>query len=146
MEKLKRNPQTLIFLSFIVVSAILGCLIPGFTDWTGTQQSKRSPLIFQFAIGFTLGGIALCLLLPWLPIASQRRESAQRRPIKFSLQKVLATTAAVAIWMAMFVKFQLAGSILICIGTFAWLIWFVAHNRQDRWPVAAFDLPLSSVT
>jgi hypothetical protein len=139
MEKLKRNPQTLIFVAFIVVSAMAGWGIPWFTEWSGTQQSRRSPLIFPLAIGLTVGGIALCLLLPRLPIPTHRRESDERLPIQFqfTMRRFMAITAAVAIWIAIFARFKLAASILIYIGMFFYFGWFMLHNRRYRLAVSA---------
>jgi hypothetical protein len=68
MEFLKRLAKLAVFPLIIGVTLVVGRLIPAFYDWTGSDQSRSSPLVAQTAVGVLLCGIIVCLTLPWLPI------------------------------------------------------------------------------
>ena len=139
METLKRNLQTLIFVAFTVVSAIAGWCIPWFHEWSGTQQSHRSPLIFRLGIGLMAGGITVCLLLPRLLFPRHRSESDKRHPIRFqfTLRKVLFVIAVTAIWVGSSPQLEVAASRFLCIGMLCYAGWLMRYHQADRWAVVA---------
>ena len=139
METLKRNRETLVFLSFIVVSAAVGWGIPWFHDWSGTQQSHRSPLIFRMGIALTAGGIALCFLLPRLLLPRHTSESAKQPPIwfRFTMRRVLVVIALTAIWVGGSPQLDVAVCRFNFIGIFCYAGWLLRHNQADRWAVVA---------
>ena len=139
MEILKRNRETLVFLSFIVVSAAAGWGIPWFHEWSGTQQSQRSPLIFRFGIALTVGGIALCFLLPRLLLPRQSGESDKRHPIRFrfTMRRVLVVITLTAIWVGSSPQLEVAASRFLCIGMLCYAGLLIRHIQAARWAVVA---------
>ena len=139
METLKRNRETLVFLSFIVVSAAVGWGIPWFHEWSGTQQSHRSPLIFRMGIALTAGGIALCFLLPRLLLPRHTSESAKQPPFwfRFTMRRVLVVIALTAIWVGGSPQLDVAVCRFNFIGIFCYAGWLLRHNQADRWAVVA---------
>ncbi len=135
METFKRNRQTLVFLSFIVVSAAAGWGIPWFHEWSGTQQSHRSPLIFRLGIGLTAGGIALCFLLPRLLHPRQTSETDKQPTIRFrfTMRQALVFIALTAVWVGSSRQLEVAASRFLCIGILCCAGWLIRQNRADRW-------------
>jgi hypothetical protein len=85
-----------IFLLLITTSFIVGRGIPAFYDWTGSDQSRPSPLIPQFAIGIIVCGLLVCVTLPWLPLASDRQRPEHRK-FRFNIRTILIITTGVAV-------------------------------------------------
>ncbi|TWT80192.1 hypothetical protein CA13_16050 [Planctomycetes bacterium CA13] len=141
----KLRSRTSIYPAFIGVSLLLGLIIPGFYEWTGSDQSRPSPLIGQFALGMIIGGVAICLTLPLLPIKSDAPEAENRRPLRFHVRTLLALTAATAICIAALLKFPMIAASVLCGGAFIHFAWFFARNPQHRWPastlLACMSLP-----
>ena len=120
METLKRNRETLVFLSFIVVSAVVGWGIPWSFEWSNTQQGQVYPRIIRLGIVLMAGGIALCFLLPRLLLPRHTSESDKQPPIwfRFTMRKVLVVIALTAIWVGSSPQLEVAASRFICIGMF----------------------------
>lgn len=134
METLKRNLQTLIFVAFIVVSAIAGWSIPWFHEWSGTQQSHRSPLIFRSGVALTAVGIAVCFLLPGLLVSRQTSESDKQHPIRFrfTINRVVVIVALMVIWMGTASSAELAARRFLCASLFCYAAWLMLLNPAAR--------------
>ena len=139
METLKRNRETLIFLSFIVVSAVAGWGIPWSFEWSNTQQGQVYPRIILLGIGLMAGGIALCFLLPRLLLPRHTSESNKQPPIwfRFTMRRVLVVIALTAIWVGSSPQLEVAASRFLCISLLCYAGWLMRHHRADRWAVVA---------
>ncbi len=126
-----------IFPVLIVASLVLGWLIPGFYEWTGSDQSRPSPLIWQFALGMTFIGCVICLLLPWLPIPTQAQEETRESNQRFTLKNLLVLTTVIAIMIVALMKFPMVVSCLLGGAAFANYAWLVVRHPQLRLRAAA---------
>ena len=98
MEYFKRLTRFSAFLLVIGVSFVVGQLIPAFYDWTGSDQSRPSPLTFQTAAGLLLCGIIACLALPWLRIEYDLPATNRVGRVQFNIRTILVITAVVAVF------------------------------------------------
>ncbi len=133
----KRLPGILIYPLLIATSVLVGWLIPAFYDWTGSDQSRPSPLIGQTALGLVVGGIIVCLALPWVPIAVEPRDTDRAVPVRFKIRTVLIVTATVAVVIAALMRYPMVVSgglygITLCYVVRYWILF-----RRYRWPTAA---------
>ncbi len=116
---------------------MLGWLIPGFYVWTGSDQSRPSPLIWQFALGMIIIGCIICLLLPWLPLQTEAQEETRTSSQRFTLKTLLVLTTVIAILIVALMKFAMVTSCLLCGAAFLNYAWLVARRPQLRWPAAS---------
>ncbi len=137
MTWIKLTLRFLIFPLFIAASLVLGWLIPGFYEWTGSDQSRPSPLIWQFALGMTIGGFILCLLLPFLPAQTAAQDETREPKLRFTVKNLLVLTAVIAIILVALMKFPLVTSCVLCGGAFLHYVWFIVLHPKRRWPAAA---------
>lgn len=140
MDFLKRHSLKLIFLSFIAVSAVAGWGIPWLHEWSGTQQSQRSPVIIRLGIGLLAGGIALLLLLPglWNPRHSQEPDNQLAIPFWFTIRRVLVVIVLAAILMGSVSYLAPAASRFLCsFGMLCYGGWLMRKTQPDRWSVVA---------
>lgn len=126
-----------IFPLFIVASLVLGWLIPGFYAWTGSDQSRPSPLIWQFALGMTIIGCVICLLLPWLPIPTEAQEETHASNQRYTLKNLLVLTTVMAIVIVALMKSAMVVSCLLCGAAFLNYAWLVVIRPQLRWQATA---------
>lgn len=117
---------------FIAVSVLVGWSIPAFYEWTDSDQSRPSPLLWQVPLSFAVISMAFCLALPWLPIASDEPTDVPRTRMRFGLRTLLLITTCVAVAIALLAKFPVAVSWIVCASTFAYFIAFCVRNSQHR--------------
>ena len=131
------RPSKQIFPLLIAVSFVVGWFVPAFYEWTGTDQSRPSPLIGQTASGLTIGAIVVCLLLPWLPIAGDAPQNSRTSAVRFNIRTVLVVTAVLAAIMAALMKFPAAVGGGLCAIAVCYLVRFWILHRGFRWQSAA---------
>jgi hypothetical protein len=138
MEYLKRLAKRWVFLLMIGVSVVVGRMIPAIYDWTGTDQSRMSPLVPQTAAALLVCGLITCLMLPWLRVEHDPPATDQAGTIQFSLRTILATMAVLGVFLAVFrdtPMFAISG------GVHAVVVYYVAQfwilHRPFRWSVAS---------
>jgi hypothetical protein len=139
METLKRNRETLVFLSFIVVSAVAGWGVPWSFEWSNTQQGQVYPRIIRLGIVLMAVGIALCFLLPRLLLPRQTSELDKQPPIwfRFTMRRVMVAMALTVIWVGSSPQLDVAVCRFNFIGMFCYAGWLLRHNQADRWAVVA---------
>jgi hypothetical protein len=128
---------TTISLSFIATSALVGWFIPAFYEWTGSDQSRPSPLLGQFAWAMTIGGSLICLSLPWLPIAKTAEKTDRPPRIRFRLRTLLLGMTVIGITLAALRIFPMVVSSGLCALAFGYFVSFAYRFPQYRWPAAA---------
>ncbi len=121
----------------IAASLVVGWFIPSFYDWTGSDQSRPSPLIGQFAIGMLVSVSILCLMLPWMPSPSPQHANDPAAPTRFTIRTILMATAVVAVLLAAVAKFPLVTSGGIYAIVWCRVLWTLMKCRQSRLPTAA---------
>lgn len=126
-----------VYLTLIVVSFLIGWFIPGFYDWTGSDQSRPSPLIVPTAVGLVVGAIVVWAILPWLPIAEDAPDADKLPRVRFTSRTLLLITTAMAIVLAVATKFPMVVSSVLCTLVFCYAIWSCIRSRQHRWPTMA---------
>lgn len=98
----------------IVVSFLVGYFIPGFYDWTGSDQSRPSPLVGKTAAGLLVGATLIWAILPWVPVADDAPGPQERRRIQFTSRTLLLLTTAIAIVLAVVTRFPMVVSGVLC--------------------------------
>ncbi|PAY21447.1 hypothetical protein CKO51_01045 [Rhodopirellula sp. SM50] len=121
----------------IAASLAVGWFIPSFYDWTGSDQSRPSPLIRPFAIGMLVSVSIFSLALPWMPSPSPRHANGPAAPPRFTIRTVLIATAVVAVLLAAVAKFPLVTSGGVYAIVWCWVVWSLMKCRQSRVPTAA---------
>ncbi|MCS7469832.1 hypothetical protein NZK35_24535 [Stieleria sp. ICT_E10.1] len=121
----------------IAASLVVGWFIPSFYDWTGSDQSRPSPLIGQFAIGMLVSVSMFCLALPWMPSPSPQHANDPAAPTRFTIRTILIATAVVAVLLAAVAKFPLAISGGVYAIVWCWVVWTLLKFRHYRLPTAA---------
>lgn len=131
MGILKLASRLPVFPLFIAVSLFVGWFIPGFYAWTDSDQSRPSSLLWKVPLWSAIASATFCMVLPWLPIASQSSNDAPRTPMRFSVRTWLMITAA-AVAITLLAKFPLVLSGITSVGAFAYFIVFCVRNPQHR--------------
>ncbi|MCC7339386.1 MAG: hypothetical protein IT422_30205 [Pirellulaceae bacterium] len=126
-----------IFPLFIAISVFAGWNIPAFYEWTDSDQSRPSPLLWQVPLGTAIGSFVFCLALPWVPIAGDHANDSIQIRIRVGLRTLLLSTMAVAIATALLAKFPVVVSGLLCAAAFALLVGFGVRYAQHRLAAAA---------
>ena len=137
MDEGKLIPKRVVFPLLIVVSFSIGWNIPAFYDWTGSEQNRISPLVWQTGLlliaGVTVGWAAL----PWIPVEHDVQPKSQTARLRFKISTLLGTTAAFAVVIAMLMKFPMVISGILCATAFGHAVWFARLHRQYRLQTAA---------
>jgi hypothetical protein len=133
----KRLTQLPIFPLLIAASFLVGWFIPAFYDWTGSDQSRPSPLIGKTALGLIVGVIVVSAVLPWLPITNAAKGTDQAVRVRFKIRTMLVTTAAVAVVIAALIKLPMVVSGILCGSAFCYVVRFWILYRHYRLPTAA---------
>ena len=126
-----------LLLFMVVASVAVGLLIPAYYDWTGSDQSRPSPLLLPTAIGILLAGIGCCAALAWISFPSTSSDANEGKPHQFSIQMILVLTAVVAVLLAAFgalPKGLLSGILLS--STLSFLAHRCYRDHSSRLPVA----------
>ncbi len=137
MNLSKLSSRIPLFPLFIAVSLLVGWFIPAFYAWTGSNQSRPSPLLWTVPLWSAIASAAFCMALPWLPIKANPSCDARWTPIRFSVRTLLILTTGFAVAIPFFAKLPLLVSGIVCGGAFAYLIAFCVRNPQHRVAAAA---------
>ena len=145
MELSRLASRIPIFPLLIVVSLLVGWLIPPFYAWTDSDQSRPSHLLWKLPLSSAIAAAAFCVALPWSPITSKSSGDTQPAPMRFSVRTLLMITAGVAVAIASLAKFPLVVSGIGCACAFAYFIWFCvkhpAHRMAGSALIACMILP-----
>src|SRR5690606_2794588 len=106
MDLRKLLRASTILITLILVSGISGWLIPAFYDWTGADQSRPSPLMWQVPLGVFVVALLFCGLLPWLPMRGWT-DDVPRYSLQFQVRSLLVLTAVVAASIAVGMKYPI---------------------------------------
>jgi hypothetical protein len=126
-----------IFPLLIAVSLIVGWSMPAFYEWTDSDQSRPSPLLWKVPLSLAIGSVAFCVALPWLRITTIVSSDAPRHQMRFSLRTLLLITAGVAVAIPLLARFPIAVSGIVCAGAFAYFLAFCLQNPQHRMAASA---------
>ena len=137
MSKLKNHLPNLTFVCLVVVSLLVGWFIPGFYEWTDSDQSRPSPLLWKVPLWSAIVSISICSALPWLPTARDESYENPRMPIRFSLRGLLMLTTGCAVAIPLLAKFPFVASGIVCAGAFAYFIAFWVRESQHRLAASA---------
>ena len=125
-----------VFPVLAAISLLVGLSIPAFYDWTGSDQSRPSPIVNQTAAGLLVVGILICAALPWLPLAKDPVTVAGVKKFQFKLRTMLIVTAVIAAILAIFPKASLLllgnGVLGLAVANAGWC-WIVL--RHLRWRI-----------
>jgi hypothetical protein len=129
LKLLSRIP---IFPLFIAVSLVVGWSIPTFYEWTDSDQSRPSPLLWKVPLWSAIASATFSMALPWLPIGTKPPSDAPRTQMRFSVRTLLMITAGVALAIPLLAKFPLVVSGIVCAGMFAYFVAFCVRNPEHR--------------
>jgi hypothetical protein len=122
--------------ALILISANCGWYVPAFYDWTGADQSRPSPLMWQVPVVVAIGAFLFSVALPWIPITNWAKAEATVKS-QFKLRSVLMLMAGVAVAIAIGMRAPMI------VATFCFLFALVAAVRsailypERRLPIAA---------
>lgn len=137
MEISKRFASLPIFLMLIAVSFLFGWFIPAFYDWTGSDQSRPSPLIGQTAWGMTAVALIVWSVLPWLPIADASQETEPAVRVRFKLRTLFAVTGVAALVIAAITRIPTLVSGGLCVITLCYVVRHWILHPRHRLPITA---------
>lgn len=141
--------RTVAFVLPIAFSLAVGCLVPGFYQWTDSDQSRPSPLLWQVPAGIAAGSLLFCFALPWLPSIPSPSCEESRKDLRFNLRSLLIVTTCIAICIPLGLKWPLLVCGVFCFAAFLYLVAFAARNASSRLPsfalLACMLLPYSWV-
>jgi hypothetical protein len=133
----------------IAFSLAIGCLIPWFYEWTDSDQSRPSPLLWQVPAGIAAGSLLFCCAFSWLPRIPSLSCEKTHSDLRFNLRSLLIVTTCIAICIPLGLKSPLVVCGCICIAAFSYFIAFAARNASSRLPslalLACMLLPYSWV-
>jgi len=136
MVPIKPLRASSILIGWMLIGGLCGWLIPEFYDWTGADQSRSVPLMWQVPLGMSLVAVVFCASLPWLAVTGWA-EDCPRRSLQFQLQTLLIGTAVVAVAIAVGTKYPVAvANACFVLSVFA-ALGAALFCRQWRLPIAA---------
>ena len=109
--------------TLIAMSLVVGWLIPAFYEWTDSDQSRPSPLLWQVPLIAPIAAVMFVATLPWLTVLSVEKTSQAGMPLQFRMRTLLGATIVVAVCLAGMMTFPLGVSYLVSAVT---LVCFVA--------------------
>jgi hypothetical protein len=122
----------------VAISLAFGLLIPAFYDWTGSDQSRPSPLIPQTAIGITVVGLIFCIALPWMPISNGAHPTDRESRFQFTIRTILVVTALIAAFFSVLVVIPRVTSGLMFVTALVYLVQLAVRFPSYRWRLFAF--------
>lgn len=137
MAKLLQHSRLIGLISLIGISVVMGWCMPGFYEWTGSDQSRPSPLLWQVPIGAGIAALAICCVLPWLPITRPETQLRPPRHWRFGLRSLLILTTVVAVAIPLFAKFPTLASGIACAIATTNLIRIAIRDANLRLPAIA---------
>ena len=108
-----------IAIGLVVLSGVLGLLVHPFYDWTGSDQSRPSPLLWRVPIILAVLCGLFCLAMPWLQISRN-----EVRSFRFKLRDLLIATAGVGLLAVIGSRFPL----LVVASVFFFVVVFVVAS------------------
>jgi len=137
MPKLVQHSSTMAFIALIGLSLIVGWCMPNFYEWTGSDQSRPSPLLWQVPIGAGVAVLAFSCILPWLPLARANSQTRSQGQWRFGLRSLLLLTMVIAVAILLFGKFPTIAGGMICMVVMANLIRVAINNTRLCLPAIA---------
>lgn len=118
--------------TLIAASLVVGCLIPSFYEWTGSNQSHSPPIVSQ--TGAALLGIAVVIwcLLPWMRWTDHQPPPVSS-PSRYTIRTLLLATALIATYIASRAHFPLMASGILGAVTLCYAIRFAYQHPTYRW-------------
>ncbi len=116
----------------ILASPTVGWFIPAFYEWTNSDQSRPSPLLWKVPLSSAIASLVLCTLLPWLTINRKEVEHQPGPSMRFSLRTLMILATAIAVAIPLLKRFPLATSGSLCAGTYLYLVVFSVRHPQHR--------------
>jgi len=114
------------------MSLCIGWFIPAFYEWTDSDQSRPSPLLWQMPLGAAIAVGLLTAALPWLPILKVKTAQEVRVSLRFQLRTLLGITTAVAVVLTGFMQSPLVASYVVSAATLVYFLVFFVLNREQR--------------
>lgn len=127
----KKCSIKLFLVGLLLLSLLVGCLIPSFYRWTDSDQSRPSPLLLQVPIASALASLAFCISLPWLPITKSIADDT-RVKLRFSIRILLMLTTAIALLVALLAKFPSVASGILLAAAYLALVAFGIRQPNHR--------------
>ncbi|MCA9190331.1 MAG: hypothetical protein KDB03_01160 [Planctomycetales bacterium] len=126
-----------IAVSLSLLTGIAGWFIPAIYDWSGSDQSRPSPVLWQGPLALACLVVLTCFALPWLPLTSWTNPDNQHARGRFGLGNMLVVTSGVALLLGIGARLPTASMILALVFTTGLVgrSWWVAP--QLRVPIAA---------
>ncbi|MEM6980091.1 MAG: hypothetical protein AAF539_10545 [Planctomycetota bacterium] len=133
MSKSFRHVRLVALFGLNATSLILGLSIPAFYEWTGSDQSRPSPLLWQIPMGTVVIALVICAVLPWLPISQIETKSPNSdRRIRFTVRRLLGMTVVVAGLIAAGSRFPHGTASLVCLAVLLNLVRIAIRNTTGR--------------
>lgn len=132
-----RSRPALWFVSLMVCAGVLGNSIPAFYEWTDSDQSRPSSLLWQFPLGLLIVSFGFCCLLPWIPITKRQAEGELGGGRRFSLLFLLVVTSLVAVGIVVGMKFPEIVAGIVGISALVYCTYFFIRFAEHRLAVTA---------
>jgi hypothetical protein len=129
-----------VYVWMMVVAGICGWSVPGFYDWTGSDQSRPSPWIWRVALAFLVGLVAFHGTLLWLQFSKrwQTVASANRSPLTIS--QIMIATLITAVLIAVVKQISASVGHVVAITVYfavlGYTIYLARHTPSLRLPIA----------
>jgi hypothetical protein len=136
VSRFKLLRASTLLLLLILLGGISGWFVPAFYDWTGADQSRPSPLMWQVPLGVAFVATLFCVSLPWMPITGWT-QATLKRPTQFTLRSVLILTAAIAVLIAIGFRFPSVVAGICFVSALAAALRSAILYRETRLPIAA---------
>ena len=92
--------ERIVCVVLVVFSALMGLCVPSFYEWTDSNQSRPSALLWQGPLAVAVVGLLFCLALPWIPFRNRPKHKTKTSTLQFSLRSILVATFVTAIAVA----------------------------------------------
>lgn len=123
--------------ALIGISAIVGLSIPAFYEWTESDQSRPSPLLWQVPLWSAVISAAFCVALPWLPFSIKWPVGDSQSPVRFSVLNLLMITAGVAVSLSLLAVIPMVVTGCVFAGSFAYFVVFCVRSPQHRFAASS---------
>lgn len=137
MKESGRSTRIIAFVTLIAVSMMVGLSMPAFYEWTDSDQSRPSPLLWKVPVWSAIAVSLCCCVLPWLPIVTPQEPTRPTSNFRFGLRTLLVLTAVVAIAIPSLAKFPIVAAGIICGLAFANFIRVGVKEPNTRLPATA---------
>jgi hypothetical protein len=136
MGRIKLLHAWTFLIALILISATCGWFVPAFYDWTGADQSRPSPRMWQVPLAVAIGAFLFFVALPWIPITGWAKAKSTV-PLQFNLRSLLFLTAVAAVAIAIGMRApMIVGSICLSLALVA-AVRSAILNPEQRLPIVA---------